>query len=168
MGKINLAVEVAVSGEQAFEAFTRELKSWWPAHLTWSGSADVLADIGMEPGAGGFCYEIGPHGFRCDWGRVLTWDPPRRLVLTWQIGPQREPVLDPDRASEVEVRFRDGSVELEHRGFDRHGPSGEDYREAMASPEGWQLILDAYRSYLEHQTPGIQGANVDVGLVGDA
>ena len=51
------------------------------------------------------CFEVGPHGFRCDWGRVLAWQPPRRLVFTWQISPSRVPDPDPDHASEVEVSF---------------------------------------------------------------
>jgi len=150
MVKIRHEVQVVAGPERAFEAFTGELMNWWPADYTWSGSL-ALVDIGMEPGAGGLCFEIGPHGFHCDWGRVLTWDPPRRLVFTWQIGPNREPVPDPARASEVEVRFRDGKVEFEHRGFERYGPPGDDYRKALASPEGWPFILDRFRSYLENQ-----------------
>jgi uncharacterized protein YndB with AHSA1/START domain len=150
MGKINLGMDLdlTITPERAFEAFTAELREWWPAEYTWSG-ASALVTIGIEPGAGGLCHEIGPHGFRCDWGRVLTWDPPRRLVFTWQIGPSREPVPDPARASEVEVRFRDGRVELEHRSFGKHGPSGDDYLKGMESPEGWPFILGRYRSYLE-------------------
>ncbi|HEX6686635.1 MAG TPA: SRPBCC family protein [Candidatus Limnocylindrales bacterium] len=150
MGKIALELDISASPERAFEAFTAELRNWWPAEYTWSGRA-ALADIGIEPGAGGFCFEIGPHGFRCDWGRVLTWDPPRRLVFTWQIGPSREPVPDPRHASEVEVRFKDGRIVFEHRGFEKHGPSGDGYRKGLESPEGWPFILDSYRAYLDNQ-----------------
>jgi uncharacterized protein YndB with AHSA1/START domain len=150
MGKIHHELGIAADPERAFEAFTADLMNWWPADYTWSGRS-ALVEIGMEPGAGGLCFEVGPHGFRCDWGRVLTWDPPRRLVFTWQVGPNREPLPDPARASEVEVRFHEGRVALEHRGFERHGPTGDDYRKALASPEGWPFILDRFRSYLEDQ-----------------
>ena len=141
------ALELAVAPEQSFDVFTDGLGTWWPQEYTWSG--DTLAEIGIERGAGGFCYEFGPHGFRCDWGRVLVWDPPRRLVLTWQIGPHREPVPDPGRAGEVEVRFGEANhgrtlFTLEQRHFERFGKGGQAYAEAMGSPQGWPLILDRF------------------------
>ena len=117
---------------------------------SWSGSS--LEWIGLEPRVGGPCFERGPHGFRCDWGRVLLWQPPRRLVFTWQIGPTRVPQPDPERASEVEVTFhpQEGGtrVELEHRHVSRHGEGGDAYRAAMGSPEGWSLILERYAALL--------------------
>jgi uncharacterized protein YndB with AHSA1/START domain len=137
---------VAASTAQAFHVFAESLQTWWIREFTWSGS-DALDRIGIEPGEGGKCYEIGPYGFRCDWGRVLVWDPPQRLVFTWQIGPDRVPEPNPDRATEVEVRFApDGEgrtrVELEHRGFERHGEDGKAYREALE--EGWKQLLARY------------------------
>jgi uncharacterized protein YndB with AHSA1/START domain len=131
--------------ERAFAVFARRLESWWVKEYTWSGP-EALAEIGIEPREGGMAYEIGPHGFRTDWGRVVVWEAPRRLVFTWQIGPDRAPVPDPARASEVEVRFiPDGDhtrVELEHRNFDRHGVAAEGYREALTA--GWQELLSRY------------------------
>jgi uncharacterized protein YndB with AHSA1/START domain len=128
----------------AFSLFTEQLGRWWPREYTWS--QDVLDEIGIEPRAEGMCYELGPHGFRCDWGRVLLWQPPHRIVFSWQISPRREPVPDPARVSVVEVRFEartEGGTEviLEHREFERHGAGAEDYRAAMASPQGWPHIL---------------------------
>ncbi|SCL38113.1 Uncharacterized conserved protein YndB, AHSA1/START domain [Micromonospora pallida] len=136
---------VPASPEEAFTAFT-ELANWWVAEYTWSGP-DFLTELGIEPRAGGMLYEIGPHGFRADWGRVITWDPPRRLLFVWQIGPDRVPVPDPSRASEVEVVLEvDGPgrtrVTVEHRKFDRHGTAAEGYRQAMT--EGWQDMLTRY------------------------
>ncbi|NUT36748.1 MAG: ATPase [Hamadaea sp.] len=132
-----------------FRAFTADLGRWWPTEFTWSG--EVLAEIGIEPRIGGMCYEIGPHGFRCDWGRVLAWDPPERLTFSWQIGPQREPVPDARRCGEVEVRFpADGGVVLVHRGFERHGTNAEDYAKAMEA-QGWPQILRRYAEYLRSQ-----------------
>ena len=66
---VHAAVTVDVSGERAFEVFVDNLASWWPPEYSWS--QDVLEDIGIEPHEGGLCFERGPHGFRCDWGRVL-------------------------------------------------------------------------------------------------
>jgi uncharacterized protein YndB with AHSA1/START domain len=139
-------VHVDLPRERAFELFTEELGAWWPPDYSWSG--EVLEEIGIEPGAGGLCYERGPHGFRCDWGRVLAWEPPGRLTLAWQISPRREPEPNPARASEVDVLFTDTdggtSVSLEHRAFDRHGEEGEQYAEMLDSREGWPLILGRY------------------------
>jgi len=140
-------VTVQTSPERAWEAFTAGFAGWWPREYTWAGG--VLEDIGIEPREGGLCSERGPHGFRCDWGRVLAWDPPRRLVLAWQIGPTRAPVPDPAKASEVEVRFVPAGpettrVELEHRHFARHGDDADAYRAGMGSPQGWTWILERY------------------------
>lgn len=138
---------VPVPAERAFHAFTADFVRWWPAEYTWSGA--VLQWIGMEPHTGGACYELGPEGFRCDFGRVLHWQPPHRLRFSWQIGPTRVPEPDPARASEVEVRFLAETpdrtrVELEHRHFSRHGSGAREYRAAMDSPQGWDHILHRY------------------------
>ena len=106
-----------------------------------------------RPREGGFCFERGPHGFTCHWGRVLVWDPPARLVLAWQIAPDRAPEPNPAKASEVEVRFRAAGsastrVDLEHRAFPRHGDAADTYRQALASPQGWPLILARYAASL--------------------
>lgn len=144
---IHLMRMVATPASDAFEIFTDGLSTWWPAEYTWA--QDTLETIAIEAEVGGRCFERGPHGFECDWGRVLTWEPPRRLVFTWQISPERVPEPNPDKAGEVEVRFVEEEpaktrVEFEHRGFARHGDHGTDYRDAMASPQGWPYILDQY------------------------
>jgi uncharacterized protein YndB with AHSA1/START domain len=145
-------LRVPASPEHAFAVFTGGLADWWVMEYTWSGP-DALAEIGIEPRAGGMAYEIGPHGFRADWGRVLDWQPPSRLVFTWQIGPDRVPVPDPANASEVEVHFvaENGGdqtrIELEHRGFDRHGEAAEGYRTALTA--GWYELLSRYAASVE-------------------
>jgi uncharacterized protein YndB with AHSA1/START domain len=144
---IRLSMVVPASLDQAFDIFTAGLANWWPAEYTWS--QEVLETIAIEPGEGGHCFERGPHGFRCDWGRVLVWEPPHRLVFTWQISPKREPEPDPAKSSEVEVRFVSEEpshtrVEFEHRHFARHGEGGAEYRAALDSPQGWPYILDCY------------------------
>lgn len=145
--EIRRTFTVPMPREEAFTLFTEGFGAWWPAEYTWAGN--VLEWIGIEPREGGRCSELGPHGFSCDWGRVLAWDPPHRLVLTWQISPARVPEPDPARASEIEVRFAaDGSsatgVEFEHRYLARHGEGGGGYHAAMDSAQGWTLILDRY------------------------
>lgn len=144
------AITIPVTRSEAFAAFVERLSSWWPPSYTWSG--DVLDRIAIEPKVGGRCLERGPHGFEVDWGRVLSYEPPSRIVFTWQISPRREPVPDPAQSSEVEVLFtEDGEgtrVELVHDHFGRHREGAEGYREAMASGQGWAYLLDCYRSGL--------------------
>jgi len=140
-----LTVQVPV--ERAFAIFADELAAWWPAEYTWA--KDTLETIGIESGKDGRCFEVGPHGFRCDWGRVLEWNSPHRLVFSWQISPTRAPEPNPGKASEVEVRFESNgphstSVEFEHRKFSKHGDGAAEYREAMNSPQGWDYILSRY------------------------
>jgi uncharacterized protein YndB with AHSA1/START domain len=140
-------VTVPVPPDRAFTLFIAGFGTWWPREYTWAG--EVLDTIVIEPRKGGRCFERGPYGFECDWGRVLVWDPPQRLAFSWQISPERVPEPNPAKASEVEVRFvAEGPsttrVELEHRGFARHGEGGDAYRAGMGSPEGWMYILDRY------------------------
>ena len=101
----------------------------------------------MEPRQGGRVYERGIHGAECDWGRVLVWEPPARLVVSWQI--QHDWGFDPDPAhgSEYEVRFVAETpartrVEFEHRNFERHGARGQAMHDAVT--QGWGKLLAAY------------------------
>lgn len=142
---VQVAVTVGLPPEQAFDLFTIGLGDWWMPEYTWSGPL-ALGRIGIEPREGGLCYEIGPYGFRIDWGRVLAWRPPSRVAFTWQISPERVPEPDPERASEVEVLFSpegDGTgVALTHRLFERHGAGAQAYRGGMSV--GWQQLLGRY------------------------
>ncbi len=141
--KRSTAVQVPV--EQAFQFFISSFEEWWPAEFTWS--QDVLEGITIESGVGGLCSELGPHGFRCDWGRLLVWEPPAHLVIAWQIAPSRAPEPNPAKASEVDVRFEAAGagatrVTVQHRGFESHGGDWQAYRDGMAV--GWKHVLDAY------------------------
>jgi uncharacterized protein YndB with AHSA1/START domain len=139
-------ITVAAGPAAAFAAFTGGMTAWWPPEYTWSQRS--LQEIGIEPREGGHCHETGPHGFRCDWGRVVTYEPPARIAFTWQISPQRVPQPDPARASLVDVRFTphgDGTaVTLVHRHFSRHGDGAADYEAAMNSGQGWPLLLERF------------------------
>lgn len=138
---------VKASPDRAFEIFVKQFAAWWPPEYTWS--QETLQTIGIEPRKNGLCFEHGPHGFRCDWGRVLVWEPPHRIVFSWQISPERVPEPNPDKASKVDIRFTaeaDGTtrLDLEHRGFERHGEHGDSYRAGLASEQGWSYILQRF------------------------
>ena len=131
--------------EQAFAFFTGSMARWWPAeyHI---GSADMVDTI-LEPREGGRWYERGADGSECDWGRVLTWEPPHRLVVTWQIDGSWQYDDDPSHASEIEVRFTaDGPhqtlVELEHRHLGRL-VGGQAIHDAIVhGGGGWSSLLE--------------------------
>lgn len=129
--------------DRAFRVFTANMGSWWPKshHI---GAAE-LEDCVIEPRVGGRWYEQGEDGTTCEWGKVLAWDPPRRLVLAWQLDAGFE--YDPKLLTEVEVRFTSlglqrTRVDFEHRNLERFGDSAEPLRGRMDA--GWGEILDGY------------------------
>lgn len=139
------SVTVGVDQETAFGVFTEGFDSWWNRghHI---GQADV-ADFVMEPKVGGRWYERGVDGSECDWGRVLVWEPPSRVVLAWQLNADWN--YDPDFETEVEVRFVAESesqtrVELEHRYLERFGDAMEGVRASISSDGGWPGLLALY------------------------
>jgi uncharacterized protein YndB with AHSA1/START domain len=139
-------VTVPLSIERAFSLFTDGFDAWWPrGHKI--GDAD-LAQAVLEPRAGGRWYERDADGAECDWGTVLVFEPPHRLVITWQIDSQWRFDPDPAHASEVEVRFTEEAghtrVDLEHRNIERHGGNIEELRQAVSSQGGWPGILALY------------------------
>ncbi len=140
------AISLDVPAERAFSVFTGSLGTWWPReyHI---GQAE-MADVILEPREGGRWYERGTDGSECDWGRVLAWEPPRRLVVTWQINGQWQYDPDPAHASEIEVRFTaDGpertTVELEHRLLERLA-GGQAIHDAIHSGGGWSALLQSF------------------------
>lgn len=152
---IEETVTVALTLDQAFALFTDGFGAWWPADYTYAGAVG-LSSISLGMKSGDLCHEIGPHGFRVDWGRLLDVEPPSRLRFLWQIAPDRTPQPDPAQSSEVEVRFTPTAsgetlVRLTHSGFGRYGEAGAAYRDEMASAYGWRLILQALA---DHAGPG--------------
>ncbi len=151
MEKISKQLKIKGSAENAFKRFVDDLNAWWPKEYTWS--QDKLEKIYIERKLNGLCTEIGPHGFRCDWGRVTTFVEPKNIELKWQISPKREPVPDPHKASDITLSFvQDGDATIlhfEHFNFGNHGKGSEDYRKMMASEQGWEYILNSYRNYCE-------------------
>jgi uncharacterized protein YndB with AHSA1/START domain len=144
---VRRSTTVAAPLDRAFAVFTDGFATWWPESHHLRGEA--LESVTIEPREGGRWYERTRDGAECDWGRVLVWDPPRRLVLSWAISPSWQPETDPNRVSEVEVRFTpetDGRtrVDLEHRAFDRHGEGGDGLRDAVSAEGGWGTLLARY------------------------
>lgn len=143
---INRSITVAAPVARAFSVFTESMTSWWPAdyHI---GAADY-AEAVLEGREGGRWYERGVDGSECDWGRVLVWEPPHRLVVTWQINGQWQYDPDPARASELELRFTpqgdaETRVDLEHRHIDRL-VGGESLYESVSGEGGWGWMLERY------------------------
>jgi uncharacterized protein YndB with AHSA1/START domain len=138
-------VTVPVSRERAFEVFAAQFGTWWPREYS-IGQSD-MADFVVEPKTGGRWYEVGVDGTECDTGRVTAFEPPERLVLAWHLNGEWQYDPDPDHASEVEVRFvADGPVrtrvELEHRGFERHGGGAAAVQGGVE--QGWGHCLELY------------------------
>ena len=111
--------------------------------------AAPIAETVFEPKVGGHIYDRATDGTECRWARVLAYEPPQRVVFSWDIGPTWQLETDPEHTSEVEVRFtaeddKRTRVELEHRNLDRHGPGWEDVRDGVAHDQGWPLYLDRY------------------------
>ena len=142
---------VAMPIEKAFAFFTDSFGAWWPAdyHI---GQAD-MADAIVEPREGGRWYERGTDGSERDWGRVLAWEPPSRLLVTWQINGQWQFDPDPEHASEIEVRFSaDGpdqtTVELQHRHLDRL-VGGQAMRDGIGQGGGWTAVMETFAKAAE-------------------
>jgi len=151
---VRTSIEVAASAARTFEIFTSDFDSWWPRshHM---GTAPMKKAI-VEGRAGGRCYTEQTDGTECDWGTVLVWDPPRRLVFAWQIDGDWHYQPDLARSSEVEVRFTPvGSrtrVDLEHRHLERHGAGASAMRTAVESTSGWPGILQIFAARVERST----------------
>jgi uncharacterized protein YndB with AHSA1/START domain len=139
---VRTSITVEAPVERAFEVFTKGIGTWWdPSHHILEGE---LAEMVFEPRVGGYIYDRATDGTECRWSRVLAYEPPSRLVFSWDISPQWQIETDHEKTSEVEVRFNaEGPdrthVELEHRHLDRHGDGWERVRDAVGSPNGWNL-----------------------------
>ena len=153
MGGLIKQIKVGVPAEIAFKKFVNDLNKWWPPEYTWS--QDKLKTITMDGRRNGLCTEIGPNGFRCDWGTVIEFQDNTRIGLKWQIGAHREPVPNPAKASDITVDFNqeDGTttITFEHFNFENHGDGADEYRAMMDSEHGWDYILNSFKSYCEER-----------------
>lgn len=141
---IRRTVDVGCDPATAFRVFTTEMDTWWPLHIHSRAMQDREAEsvkaerIVVEERPGGRIYEVMSDGAEADWGSILAWDPPARLVIAWQ------PNADPPNPTELELRFIGAGtgtrVELEHRGWERLGALANDTRDGYA--QGWPVTFD--------------------------
>jgi uncharacterized protein YndB with AHSA1/START domain len=132
------SVQVPGSADQAFAIFSREPTTWWPADHRLTGNRDVVV---FEPFVGGRWYERDRDGTERDWGRILEWEPGRRLRMSWLIDARFAAIDDDELASRIVVLFNplgheSTLVTIGHVELDRHGPDAEQIRAAIdgASP----------------------------------
>ena len=140
--------------EKAFTVFTDRFGDFKPREHNLL-RAPIVETV-FEPRVGGNIVDRGEDGSECRWARILAYDPPHRVVFSWDIGPTWQIESDPDLTSEVEVRFTAETpertrIELEHRHLDRHGPGWESVRDGVAHDEGWPLYLNRYAALLTIQ-----------------
>lgn len=150
-GSVRQEREVDLPPSEAFALFA-ELDRFKPREHNML--AVPIEQTVMEQRPGGAIYDRGVDGTICRWGRVVTFDPPNRLVFTWDIGPDWQVTSDLSRTSEVEVTFApDGDqrtrVVLVHRHIDRHGDGWESLRDGLDAPDGWPIYLNRYTALTE-------------------
>ena len=139
---VRKSVRVAAPQARAFDVFTQGIGRWWPKthHI---GASELDTQI-IEPCQGGRWFERGVDGVECEIGHVLIWEPPARVVLAWQLGPEWK--FDADLTTEVEVRFSPAGdnatvVDLEHRHLERLGDRAGAFRQQIDSSGGWGGLL---------------------------
>lgn len=148
---VRTQVVVEAPIKRAFRVFTEDFGSFKPPEHNMLGVE--IAETVFEPRVGGHLYDRGVDGSECRWARVLAYEPPNRVVISWDISPQWQIEPDPEKTSEVEVRFVSEApgrtrVELEHRNLDRHGPGWEPERDAVGGEGGWPLYLRRFAERL--------------------
>ena len=138
-------VEVPI--ERAFRVFTEDFDRIKPRDHNLLPVE--IEETVLEPHPGGNIYDRGVDGTECRWARVLAFEPPHRLLFSWDISPRWQLETDPNRTSEVEIRFTELGpsstlVRLEHRHLERHGDGWEAERDSVSGDEGWPLYLSRY------------------------
>ena len=137
--------------DRAFTVFTERFGDFKPREHNLL--AAPISETVFEPRVGGHIVDRAADGSECRWARILAFDPPRRVVFSWDISPHWQIEDDPARTSEVEVRFvaetpERTRLELEHRHLDRHGTGWESVAGGVAGDEGWPLYLRRYAALL--------------------
>jgi uncharacterized protein YndB with AHSA1/START domain len=140
-------IVVQASVERAFSVFTERFGDFKPPEHNLLGAPIVATTF--EPRVGGHIVDRAEDGSECRWARILAYEPPTRVLFSWDIGPTWQIEPNAENTSEVEVRFAaDGpdrtKVEIEHRYIDRHGPGWESVRDGVDADDGWPLYLDRY------------------------
>jgi uncharacterized protein YndB with AHSA1/START domain len=144
-------VQVKAPPVRAFEIFVSRMQDWWPAGHTVGKKPHVA--IVTEPHVGGRWFERDAEGTETQWGKVLAWDPPSRLLLAWQLTSQW--TFDPDFITEVEMTFAPVAgggtlVTLEHRNLERFGADAEKHVASLNG--GWPTLLAGFAKYTDNQS----------------
>jgi uncharacterized protein YndB with AHSA1/START domain len=153
---VRSSVMVDAPIERAFSVFTEDIGSWWPPehHILDA----QLADMVFEPRVGGHVFDRGVDGSECRWARVLAYEPPHRVVFSWDINLQWQIETDLAKTSEVEVQFiaeapDQTRVVLEHRNIERHGEGWVEMQSAVATDDGWNLGLQRFAARIGQAMP---------------
>lgn len=144
---IRQTIVVNASVERAFTVFTAQFGDFKPREHNLL--AVPIVESVFEPRVGGHLYDVGEDGSRCEWARVLVYEPPARVVFSWDIGPTWQVEADPEKTSEVEVRFIAETptrtrVELTHRHLERHGDDWRSVADGVGGDAGWPLYLQRF------------------------
>jgi len=151
---VRVSVVVDAPIERAFRVFTEDFGRFKPREHNLL--AVEIAETVFEPRVGGHLYDRGVDGSECRFARVLAYEPPRRVVLGWDISPHWQLEVDPAQASEVEVRFTAEAanrtrVDLEHRNLERHGEGWEGLTDGLGGDAGWPLYLKRFAALLAEE-----------------
>jgi uncharacterized protein YndB with AHSA1/START domain len=151
---VKQSVVVEASIERAFKVFTEDFGRFKPREHNLL--AVPIAQTVFEPRVGGHIYDRGVDGSECRWARVLAYEPPKRVLLSWDISPRWQIETDPGKTSEWEVRFIPETanrtrVELEHRKLERHGEGWQGVRDGVAGDQGWPLYLQRFADLVGRQ-----------------
>ena len=151
---VQTSIVVEVPIERAFRVFTEDFGSFKPREHNLL--AVPIAETVFEPRVGGNIYDRGIDGSECRWARVLAFEPPHRVLLSWDISPRWQIETDPDKTSEWEVRFiaetpNRTRLELEHRHLERHGEGWEGARAGVEGDQGWPLYLRRFAELIAHE-----------------
>jgi uncharacterized protein YndB with AHSA1/START domain len=144
---VRVSIVVDAPPQRAFDFFTQHIGSWWsPDHHILEAD---LAEMVFEPRVGGNIVDRGVDGSECRWSRVLAYEPPTRVVFSWDISLSWQLEVDPAKTSEIEVRFIEETqgrtrVELEHKHLDRHGDGWQQMRAAVGAPDGWRQGMTSF------------------------
>ncbi len=150
--KHSIVVEAPIA--RAFEVFTKDFGRFKPPEHNLLGVE--IAETVFEPRVGGYLYDRGVDGTECRWARVLAYEPPNRVLLTWNISPRWQIEADPEKVSEWEARFISETpqrtrIEIEHRNLQRHGEGWQGVREGVAGDQGWPLYLKRYADLMSRE-----------------
>jgi uncharacterized protein YndB with AHSA1/START domain len=144
---VRTSIVVQAPIERAFKVFTEDFGRFKPREHNLLGVE--IAETVFERRVGGHILDRGVDGCECRWARVIAYEPPQRVVFSWDINARWQLEIDTMRTSEVEVRFVSETtdrtrVELEHRHLDRHGDGWEGVRDGVGGDGGWPLYLQRY------------------------